>query len=175
MIKETTVVRPPIIENIPEQLTERPQWVCWRLETRDGKTTKVPYMPGTERRASSTDLLTWRTFEEAFAAYEAEEPMAYDGIGFCFSSADPFVGVDLDDCRDPKSGHIEPWALKIADRVQEGYVEASPSGTGVHIILEGTVRDGGRSRKKVHLNGEVVGEIEMYSRGRFFTITGVAL
>ena len=44
---------PPIIENIPEQLTERPQWVCWRLEERDGRTTKVPYTPGTLRRASA--------------------------------------------------------------------------------------------------------------------------
>jgi putative DNA primase/helicase len=174
MIKETTGVAAPITENIPEELTERPQWVCWRFEARDGKPTKVPYTPGTERRASSTDLLTWRTFEEALAAYERGGP-PYDGIGFVFCSADPFVGIDLDDCRDSKSGHIEPWALKIADRVQEGYVEASPSGTGVHIIVEGTVRDGGRSRKKVHLNGEIVGEIEMYSRGRFFTITGVVL
>jgi putative DNA primase/helicase len=174
MIKETTgeIILTP--ENIPEQLTERPQWVCWRLETRDGKPTKVPYTPGTERRASTTDLLTWRTFEEALAAYERSEP-PYDGIGFVFSSADPFVGIDLDDCRNPETGEIAPWALKIADRVQEGYVEASPSGKGVHIIVEGTVRDGGRSRKKVHLNGEVVGEIEMYSRGRFFTITGVVL
>ena len=32
MIKAITVVDPPIIENIPGQLTERPQWVCWRLE-----------------------------------------------------------------------------------------------------------------------------------------------
>ena len=174
MIKATASVDPPIIENIPEQLTERPQWVCWRLEERDEKLTKVPYTPGTRSRASSTDLMTWSTFEEALVAYETGPPL-YDGIGFVFCSADPFVGIDLDDCRDPKSGHIEPWALKIADRVQEGYVEASPSGTGVHIIVEGTVRDGGRSRKKVHLNGEVVGEIEMYSRGRFFTITGGAL
>jgi primase-polymerase (primpol)-like protein len=64
-----------------------------------------------------------------------------------------------------------PYALQDPRR----YVEASPSGKGVHIIVEGTVRDGGRSRKKVHLNGEVVGEIEMYSRGRFFTITGEVL
>jgi putative DNA primase/helicase len=158
VIKETTTVNPPIIENVPKQLTERPQWVCWRREMRDGKPTKVPYTPGTERRASTTDLMTWRTFSEALEAYEAGEP-PYDGIGFVFCSADPFVGIDLDDCRDPKSGHVELWALKIADRVQEGYVEASPSGTGVHIIVEGTVRDGGRARKKVHLNGEVVGEI----------------
>ena len=40
----------------------------------------------------------------------------------------------------------------IIDRVQEGYVEASPSGTGVHIIVEGTVRDG-RTRKDVHVKG----------------------
>jgi putative DNA primase/helicase len=174
VITETTGEITLITENIPEQLTERPQWVCWRREIRDGKLTKVPYTPATEHRASSTDLMTWATFEEAFAAYEAGEPMAYDGVGFCFSSADPFVGVDLDDCRDPKSGHIEPWALKIADRVQEGYIEVSPSGTGVHIIVEGTVR-GSRSRKKVRVDGEVVGEIEMYSQGRFFAMTGALL
>ncbi len=36
MMQASTAVHPPIIENIPEQLTERPQWVCWRLEERDG-------------------------------------------------------------------------------------------------------------------------------------------
>jgi putative DNA primase/helicase len=174
MLKAITAVDPPIIENIPKQLTERPQWVCWRLEERKGDMTKVPYTPGTLRRASSTDLMTWRTFSEALEAYEAGE-LPYDGIGFMFCSADPFVGIDIDDCRDPKSGHIEPWALKIADRVQEGYVEASPSGTGVHIIVEGSVRDGGRSRRKVRVGDEVVGEVEMYSRERFFTITGEVL
>jgi putative DNA primase/helicase len=173
MIKATAAVDPPIIENIPEQLTERAQWVCWRREIRAGKPTKVPYTPGTERRASTTDLMTWRTFSEALEAYEAGEP-PYDGIGFVFCSADPFVGIDLDDCRNPQTGEVEPWAQKIIDRVQEGYIEASPSGTGVHIIVEGTVRGGGM-RKKIRLNGEVVGEIEMYSRKRFFTITGEAL
>jgi putative DNA primase/helicase len=164
MIKAITVVDPPIIENIPAQLTERPQWVCWRLEMRGDKPTKVPYTPGTERRASSTDLLTWRTFREALEAYEAALP-PYDGIGFVLSSADPFVGIDLDRCRDPEDGEITGWAQKIISRVQEGYVEASPSGTGVHIIIEGTVRDGGMRK----------GKIEMYSRGRFFTITGETL
>jgi putative DNA primase/helicase len=80
MIKEATAVYPPVVENIPEQLTERPQWVCWRLEEREGKATKVPYTPGTLRRASSTDLMTWRTFSEALEAYERSEP-PYDGIG----------------------------------------------------------------------------------------------
>jgi putative DNA primase/helicase len=164
VIKETTTVDQPITENIPEQLTERPQWVCWRFEERDGEQTKVPYTPGTLRRASSTDLMTWRTFSEALEAYERSEP-PYDGIGYVFCSADPFVGIDLDKCRDPEDGEITEWAQKIISRVQEGYVEASPSGTGVHIIIEGTVRDGGMRK----------GKIEMYSRGRFFTITGETL
>jgi primase-polymerase (primpol)-like protein len=173
MIKETTTVNRPIVENIPEQLTERPQWVCWRLEMRGGKPTKVPYTPGTERRASSTELMTWRSFEDALAAYEVGES-SYDGIGFVFCNADPFVGIDLDDCRSAESGEIAPWAQKIVDRVQEGYVEVSPSGTGVHVIVEGTVRDG-RTRKKVRVDGEVVGQVEMYGRGKFFTVTGEPL
>jgi putative DNA primase/helicase len=164
VIKETTTANRPITKNIPEQLTERPQWVCWRFEEREGEQTKVPYTPGTLRRASSTDLMTWRTFSEALEAYERSEP-PYDGIGYVFCSADPFVGIDIDKCRDPESGEIAGWAKKIISRVQEGYVEASPSGTGVHIIVQGTVRDGGMRK----------GKVEMYARGRFFTITGVAL
>ena len=150
----------PIIENIPERLTERPQWVNWRLEERG----KVPYTPGTLRRASSTELMTWRTFSEALAAYEAGEP-PYDGIGFMFCSADPFAGIDLDKCRNPETGKVAEWAREIISSVQEGYVEASPSGTGIHIIVEGTVRGGGMRK----------GKLEMYSQGRFFTITGRVL
>ena len=40
---------------IPAELCELPQWVVWRPEQRDGKTTKVPYRPGANPglRASS--------------------------------------------------------------------------------------------------------------------------
>jgi len=148
--------------------------VCWCLEERNGELTKVLYTPGTERRARSNDLNTWRTFRKAVEAYEASEPMTYAGVGFVFCSADPFVGIDLDKCRDPESGNIAPWAQDIISRVQEGYVEASPSGTGVHIIVEGTVR-GGRTRKKVCVKGEIVGQVEMYGHGKFFTVTGRGL
>ena len=160
-MQATPGVYAPIVENIPERLTERPQWVCWRLEERGDKTTKVPYTPGTLRRASSTDLMTWRTFSEALAAYEAGEP-PYDGIGFVFCSADPFVGIDLDGCRDRETGAVEGWAQELISSVREGYIEISPSGTGIHVIVEGTVRGGGMRK----------GKVEMYGRDRFFTITG---
>jgi putative DNA primase/helicase len=172
MIKAISPENPLIIENIPEGLTERPQWVCWRLETRDDKPTKVPYTPYTDFRASSTDLMDWKTFEEAVDAYRASVSDSsfarpYSGIGFVFSSADPFVGIDLDHCRDPETGATQPWAQKIISRVQEGYIEVSPSGTGIHIIVEGTVRSSAGGMRR--------GPIEMYSRGRFFTITGEVL
>jgi putative DNA primase/helicase len=159
LMQATTVVSAPIVENVPERLTERPQWVVWKLEKRDGKPTKVPHIAGGVGRASSTDLMSWRTFEEAVRALENGR---YDGIGFCFCSADPFVGIDLDDCRDPETGALEEWAEEIISKVKEGYVEVSPSWTGIHIVLEGTVRGGGMRK----------GKLEMYGRDRFFTITG---
>ncbi len=164
MMQASTAIDSPSIENIPEALTERPQWVCWRLEERDGKKTKVPYTPGTECRASSIDLMTWRTFTEAIGAYERSEP-PYDGIGFMFCSADPFSGIDLDKCRNPESGEVAEWAQKIIVSVSEGYVEVSPSGTGVHVIVPGVVRGGSVKR----------GCVEMYCRDRFFTVTGRVL
>ena len=164
MMQKTAVDSVPIVANIPARLTERPQWVNWRLEERDGKYTKVPYTPGTPRRASSTDLMTWRTFSEALAAYEAGEP-PYDGIGFMFCSADPFVGIDLDKCRNPETGKVAEWAREIISSVKEGYVEISPSGTGVHVVVEGKVRGGGMRK----------GKLEMYGQDRFFTITGEIL
>lgn len=149
--------------NIPEVLCRRTQWVNWRYKQKPGKAKidKVPYTPGTEHKASSTDLMTWRSFEEAVEGYEAGR---YDGIGFVFCSGDPFVGIDLDECRDPETGELEEWAQEIIDSVSDGYLEASPSGRGVHIITRGALRDG---RKK--------GNLEVYGQERFFTFTGRVL
>jgi len=164
MMKATTGQITLIPENIPGELCARPQWVCWRYEERSGTRTKVPHTPSTGLSASTTDLMTWATFSEALAAYERGH---CDGVGFVFSSADPYVGIDLDKCRDPESGDIDGWAQEVIDRlgVAEAYVEISPSGTGIHIIVEGAVRGGGMRK----------GPIEMYSFSRFFAITGRTL
>ena len=158
-MQATAVVSSPIIENIPDEIRSYAHWVVYRLEERAGKTTKVPYIAGGVGRASSTDSRTWRAFEEAVQALKTGR---YDGVGFVFSSGDPYVGIDLDDCRNPESGEISPWAEKILSSVQEGYVEVSPSGTGIHVIVEGKVR-GGRTRRD---------KVEMYGQDRFFTVTG---
>src|SRR5215218_1543349 len=108
-------------ENIPQEMKTYRAWVVHR--------SKIPHDPLSGLRASSTDSRTWRSFDEAEAALEIGQG-AYDGIGFVFSSGDPYTGIDLDDCRDPETGEITPWAQKIVDTfAEEGYVEASPSGT----------------------------------------------
>ena len=145
--------------NIPRELRDRRQWVNYRREVRDGKPTKVPYDPRTGRRAESDNPATWATFDEVVGALELGG--RYDGVGFVFSEDDPYVGVDLDHCRDPETGAVEPWALGIVRRL-DSYTEVSPSGTGLHIIVKGRLPPG-RRRK---------GQIEMYSEGRFFTMSG---
>jgi putative DNA primase/helicase len=146
-------ILPIRMENIPEVLKIRPQWVVWRAVGE--KPDKVPYSARTGRKASSTDLMTWSTFEEAVEVYEQDD---YAGLGFVFSSGDPYTGVDLDGCVD-ENDQIVPWALEIA-RYLDGYTELSATGSGLHIIVRGDVPN----RRK--------GDIEVYSSKRFFTVTG---
>ncbi|MDP9474799.1 MAG: hypothetical protein M3R38_03765 [Actinomycetota bacterium] len=148
-----------LLENVPEELRRRPQWVTWKLEERGGKETKVPYIAGGVGKASATDLTTWRTFEEAV---EDVKKGRRDGVGFVFSSGDPYCGIDLDSCRDSVSGELEEWAAKVV-QILGGYAETSPSGTGVHVIVRGKAPNKKR------------GKFEAYSTERFFTVTGRAL
>jgi hypothetical protein len=143
------------VGDIPEELRERPQWVLHR--------DKVPHAPGA-RKASSTDSQTWSTFENVLDMAHTGQ---YDGIGFVLSSGDPYVGVDLDDCID--GGAIEPWAVEIVEALAS-YTEVSPSGSGLHIIAKGKLPVGGC---KTSMPGG--GELEMYARERYLTVTGDVL
>ncbi len=149
----------------PEELRVLPQWVCWRYQERDGKRTKMPYKATGPGLASATDPATWATYEQAVEACRRHR---HDGIGFVFSADDPFTGVDLDHCRDPETGELAPWAAEILAMFPGSYVEASPSGTGVHVITRGVAPHNG---KRPYQGGAV----EVYSKERYFTVTGVPL
>ena len=145
-------------EAFPQELRELRQWIVWgrgRLR-KNGKYEKVPYTPTTGQKADPTNPTTWGSYEEAYAAEGG-----YEGIGFMFSADDPYTGIDLDHCRDPETGRLEGWAMSHVVQ-QDSYTEISPSGTGVHIIVRAQ-KPGKRSRK---------GDVEMYDRDHFFTITG---
>ncbi len=152
-----------VCEAIPDELKQLPQWVCWKYERRGDKDTKVPYDALRGGPASSTDADSWCSFAEALAA--CENCSDYAGIGFVFSEFDPYCGVDLDDCRDPESGQFKDWAQEIVEQLAS-YSEVSPSGTGVKVFLKAT-KPGSRCRKAYH-----DGEVEIYDRDRFFTVTG---
>src|SRR5215208_5152264 len=134
------------------------QWLVWRLEERHGRPTKIPYSPATGLKASSTTPENWASYQEAVRACKEH---GYDGICLVFSEDDPFCGVDLDGCLDPKTGELEGWARQIVEEL-DSYTEISPSGTGVHILIRATLPEG-RNRK---------GRFEAYDKGRYFTVSG---
>lgn len=147
--------------NFPKELLGLDQWVCWRIEVRDDKPTKVPYSVNGYRAASDKPT-TWASFETACKAYLNGN---YNGVGFMFSEHDPYVGIDFDKCIDD-SGNVDPakWDLIYG---LGSYTERSQSGTGVHIIAKGTLPPGGRKSSKQ--------QIEIYDRLRFFVVTGDVL
>lgn len=148
---------------IPRDLRDLPQWVLYRVQTRKGKATKIPYQPGhTGRRASSTDPATWGTFELALEAHVTRG--RGDGIGFVFTPDDPFVGIDLDACL--RAGVLDERARPIVERLRS-YTEVSPSGGGLHVMGRGEV-GGGRRTSHTPWGGE----LEVYDRDRYFTVTG---
>ena len=155
--KEQTVPNEQLLsvkaQSIPKELRVRPQWVVSKAV--GAKPDKVPYSARTGRRGSSTDLMTWSTFEEALEAHERGE---FAGLGFMFSSGDPYTGIDLDNCVN-EDGQIALWALEIV-RYFDSYTEFSVTGTGLHIIVRGDISN----RRK--------GDVEVYSSKRFFTMTG---
>lgn len=143
-------------ENIPDEMKQRRNWVCWRYVKRGGKTTKLPVNPATGRMAKSNDPGTWADFETARRVADTDK---FQGIGFMLSNS-PYVGVDLDHCIE--DGAFSETSRRILEAAAS-YAEISPSGAGVHILIRGDVPDG---------KGRRNAEIELYPAGRFFTMTG---
>jgi putative DNA primase/helicase len=144
------------VECIPQELKIRPQWVVWKAAGE--RPEKIPYSAKSGRKASTTDLLSWASFEEANEALSGGQH--YSGLGFVFSSGDPFTGIDLDGCVDPQTGEVAVWAMEIV-RYFDSYTELSATGTGIHIIVKGLKVPNRRKDK-----------IEVYSSKRFFTLSG---
>src|SRR5262245_42532631 len=106
----TTFVRlPPALQ----PLANEPRWVLWCWETRKGKKTKPPrcaFAP--ERYAKSNDPATWSDFDTTLRAYQTGHG---DGVGLCLFNSG-LGAFDVDDCRDPATGTIEPAARKLIER-----------------------------------------------------------
>lgn len=148
------------------------RFVCWKWERRGEKRTKPPVKACGYGYADATDPATWATYEEARAAMQAEA-RRLEGIGFVLG--DGVCGVDLDGCRDPATGEVEPWARAIVEELRS-YAEVSPSGTGIKVFcLCDPVPRLSKNRlvlRRTNDGAEKDRQVELYTSGRYFCITG---
>ncbi|MEG3029480.1 MAG: phage/plasmid primase, P4 family [Oscillospiraceae bacterium] len=136
-------------EKIPIELKSLPRWVCFKKD-------KSPINPNTGGGAMSNNSGTWASFEQAV---KGEKLWDCKGIGFMLG--DGIVGIDLDHCYDPDTGELTEKSFDIVNTVSS-YTEFSPSGTGLHILCKGELPKGKRRKDG----------LEIYDKGRYFTVTG---
>jgi len=151
--------------SVPQRLKDQPNWTVWRLEKRGVELTKVPYDAKTGKKAASNRPETWCDFATAVRA--AENPSnKYAGIGFEFGGS-PFTSVEFDGT--VVDGVTDPYVIETLKQFGNPYTEVSPSGTGLHAFVEGKLPEG---LKHKFGTGDHYGA-EIYSTGRYFTVTGV--
>ena len=154
----------PVWENIPAHLADLKQWLLWKFEAKPGqvKPAKTPYYVKGTRRAgeqgSDKDRARLATLEQAREAFERG---GWDGIGFALLPGDGLAGIDLDHVIDPTTGEIKPKALAIVQAFGS-YTEYSPSGAGLHIIVQGTTT--------TNKSNEI--GVELFCGRQYFTFTG---
>ena len=149
-------------KNVPDKVKASQIWVNWIYEKNPSdpdNPKKPPINPKTGKKASVTDPETWGTFE---AAKKRLKEGGVNGIGIVLIEDMGVTVIDIDNCRSAKSGKLNQYAKKIM-KMFHSYTEVSPSGTGIHIFLYGTLPG----------KGVNTGEVEVYDRKHYMTITGV--
>ena len=148
-----------LYENIPLLLKQKQNWVAWGVR---GAPLKSPYTPasllsGMAQPAKAGIPETWGSYQ---AAVECVRRGLAQGIGYEFDGS--VYGVDLDHVID--GGTIAPQAREIVAKLAS-YTEVSPSETGLHVFVFAPGAEITRHRKKDY-------SLEIYSEGRYFTVTG---
>lgn len=171
---------PPVFERMPPELKLLKNWVLWALVWNGSKWTKRPIQIS-GYGASTTKSKHWSSFGDVKQAYELAVQRGYmelrekgkpvqrvpiGGVGFVFDGhpdADGlvFAGVDFD-----KVISGVDIASLAEERIRRlgSYTERSVSGGGLHVIV----------KARPLASGIAHGGVEMYTSGRFFTMTGRA-
>ncbi len=124
---------PNRVQGIPPTLLRCARWLRWELKKNArGKPTKVP---DRSTATAATDRI-----EDLDVARGADH-----GIGFNLRGGVDVPGerdlarlfaLDIDGCRDPESGALEPWAMAIWTWSGRSYAEVTPSGTGIRVWIK---------------------------------------
>jgi Protein of unknown function (DUF3987) len=135
---------------------------------------KIPIRPLDGKAASSTDPDDWGTLDDALAAVARYR---LRGIGVVLG--DGLAGVDFDTCIDPQTKRLTPWSRLWLKQLAT-YAEVSPSGEGVKALCFVDPALELRANKRMMGQGSNGSshhppQIELYTRGRYFTLTGEQL
>ena len=147
----------PNFRNIPTELAAINRWIVWK----DNKTPFNPQKP--TQKASINKPETWGSFQDVMALYGEG---SWDGVGFVLTG-DGLVGIDMDKCI--KDGLPDKIAMSILDELNVKYIEISPSGSGLRGFGYSPQLAKGKRGIKNNIN------LELYSKGRYLTVTGHSL
>jgi hypothetical protein len=170
----------PNFERLPAELKLLKCWVLWVPIWSGSKWTKRPVQPS-GFWVKTTNAKHWSSFEDVKQGYEHAVARGYvevrersklvqrlpiGGVGFVFDGQPDnegfvYAGVDFD--KVITNGKITSIA---EERIKSlgSYTERSVSGHGLHVILKARLLPAGVKS----------GGTELYSSGRFFTMTGRA-
>ena len=113
---------------------------------------------------------TWLTLERALKQAPND---GYIGLLFTAANGLSLGGVDLDRCRNPKTGKVVKWAREIVADFNS-YTEVSVSGAGLHIYARGAPRT--LSPNSLEMEGKPINGkqpyLEAYVNRRQFIVTG---
>ncbi|MBV9085606.1 MAG: DUF3987 domain-containing protein, partial [Acidobacteriaceae bacterium] len=162
------------LSRIPDDLAEIDRWNVWTdwYEEPDGRITEGKYpliaaqaKRGRVVRARVNHVEDWGPLEIARTAHDKLNARSC-GFGFLLNPDTSTMGIDLDHAIHD-SGKPKPWAQEIVGRFHT-YAELSPSRTGIKLFLRATLT--AQAPHRIELADG--GSIELYDRGRFFTVTG---
>lgn len=154
-------------DNIPDELKALDQWVCYDVEVDGDKDRKIPYTPGSDKKARSNDASTFRSFDEAVAEVESG---ARHHIGFMMMRENGLVFIDLDHTDDEE----EIGMNKLIYQSFPSFTEKSVSGKGLHIIVRGKLEGRGlhtshfgifEHARGILMTGHIVGKRTKIQRG----------
>ncbi len=152
---------PVHFDTIPPELADAERFVVWRYrwvkEKGKWKWKKPPYSALTGKAIGTNDPAQLATMEQAQATYTRG---GWDGIGRVTTADDRLTGIDLDNCIDA-AGNVAAWARAIVEEL-DSYTEVSPSGAGLRIFVLGEPPPNGKRR----------GNVEIYDRKQYLTVTG---
>jgi putative DNA primase/helicase len=170
----------PNFERMPPELKTFKNWVLWAAVWNGSKWTKRPIQIN-GFGASTTNPKHWSSFDDVKQAYDLATARGYmelrergkpaqqvpvGGAGFVFDGLPDkdglvLAGVDFDKVI---SGSTITSLAQERIRRLGSYTERSVSGSGLHVIVKALPLASGIAH----------GGVEMYTSGRYFTMTGHA-